>query len=97
MRYGFKDILNRLDRLDMNAYSTIDTPHMYKMITRDTDRQDLLPDNVLKNLNWDRLKHLALDENEAKASALNESRYRDFLNGYYEYVRSYGPHEGTDI
>ena len=26
------DILERLDRLDMEAFTTIDTPHMYKMI-----------------------------------------------------------------
>ena len=175
------DILERLDRLDMEAFTTIDTPHMYKMVIvggsglvllgvisratqdidaleaspeirhllakydanlrvstyinnfpynfedrlvklpvggrkilfysgslediviaklyspRDTDRQDLLSDNVLKNLDWDRLKHLALDEDEAKASALNERRYQDFLYDFREYVRSYGPHEETDI
>lgn len=175
------EILERLDRLDMEAFTTIDTPHVYKMIIvggsglvllgvisratqdidvleaspeirhllskydanlrvstyinnfpynfedrlvllpvggrkimfyacsledivvaklyspRDTDRQDLLSPNVLNNLDWERLKHLALDENEAKASALNDKRYRDFLYDYNEYVRSYGPHEGTDI
>jgi len=176
-----RDILQRLDKLDMEAYTTIDTPHMYKMIivggsglvllgvisratqdidaieaspeirhllakydanlnvstyinsfpynfedrivrlpvggrkilfytcsledivvaklysSRATDRQDLLSEKVLKNLDWDRLKHLALDENEAKASALNESRYRDFLYDYEEYVRSCCPNEETDI
>ncbi len=25
-----KDILRRLERLDMEAFATIDTPHMYK-------------------------------------------------------------------
>ena len=65
--------------------------------SRDTDRQDLLSENVLKNLDWDRLRHLALDENEAKASALNENRYRDLLYDYHEYVRSCCPNEKTDI
>lgn len=176
-----EDILQRLDKLDMEAFTTIDTPHMYKMIivggsglvllgvisratqdidaleaspeirhllakyganlrvstyinnfpynfedrlvplpvggkkilfftcslediviaklysSRDTDRQDLLSENVLKNLDWDRLRHLALDEDEAKASALNENRYRDFLYDYQEYVRSCCPNEKTDI
>ena len=176
-----KDILERLDRLDMEAFATIDTPHMYRMIivggsglvlldvitratqdidtleaspairhllekydanlrvstyinnfpynfedrlvllpvggrkilfytcsledivvaklcsSREVDRQDIISENVLKNLDWDKLKHLALDENEAKASALNEQRYRDFLYEYTEYVRRFGPDEETDI
>lgn len=176
-----KDILERLDRLDMEAFTTIDTPHMYRMVivggsglvlldvitratqdidtleaspairhllekydanlrvatyinnfpynfedrlvllpvggrkilfytcslediviaklcsSREVDRQDIISENVLKNLDWDKLKHLALDENEEKASALNEQRYRDFLYEYMEYVRRYGPDEETDI
>ena len=176
-----KDILERLDRLDMEAFTTIDTPHMYKMVivggsglvlldviaratqdidtldaspairhllekydanlrvstyinnfpfnfedrlvqipvggrkivfytcslediviaklysTREVDRQDIISKSVLKSLDWDKLKHLALDENEAKASALNERRYKDFLYEYEEYVRRYRPNEETDI
>ena len=175
------DILQRLDKLDMEAFVTIDTPHMYKMIIvggsglvllgvitratqdidaleaspeirhllakydanlrvstyinnfpynfedrlvplpvggrkilfysaslediviaklyspRASDRQDLVSENVLKNLDWERLRYLALDDSEAKASALNEQRYQDFLYDYTEYVRRWGPHEGTDI
>ena len=64
---------------------------------RDLDRQDLVSDEMLKHINWDRLRHLALDEDEAKASALNEPSYRSFLYDYNEYVRMYGPHEETDI
>lgn len=176
-----KDILERLDKMDMEAFVTIDTPHMYQMIivggsglvllgtisratqdidaleaspeirhllekydanlrvstfinnfpynfedrlhklpvggrkilfytasledivvaklysSRGTDRQDIISESVLKNIDWDKLKHLALDEDEAKSSALNERLYRDFLIDYYEYVRRYGPHEETDI
>lgn len=170
-----RDILERLDRLDMEAFTTIKTPHMYRMIivggsglvllgvisratqdidaleaspeirhllekydanlrvstyvnnfpynfedrlvplsvggrkvlfyicslediviaklysSRDRDRQDLLSENVLKDLDWERLKHLALDEDEARASAINERRYKDFLYDYTEFVRRYGP------
>ena len=176
-----KDILERLDKMDMEAFVTIDTPHMYQMIivggsglvllgtisratqdidaleaspeirhllekydanlrvstfinnfpynfedrlhklpvggrkilfytasledivvaklysSRGTDRQDIISESVLKNIDWDKLKHLALDEDEAKSSALNERLYRDFLIDYYEYVRRYGPYEETDI
>lgn len=175
------DILQRLDRLDMEAFTTIDTPNMYQMIivggsglvllgvlsratqdidaleaspeirhllakydtnlrvstyinnfpynfedrlvplsiggrkiqfytcslediviaklcsSRDTDRQDILSEDVVSHLDWERLRHLALDDNEARASALNETRYRDFLHDYREYVRRCGPHEKTDI
>ena len=175
------DILDRLDKLDMEAFTTIDTPFMYRMIIvggsglvlletitrstqdidaleaspeirhllgkydanlrvstyinnfpynfedrlhklpvggrkvvfytaslediviaklysfRDTDRQDLISKEVLQNLDWELLRHLASDPNEAKASALNERAYQDFLYDYEQYVRMYGPHERTDI
>ena len=64
---------------------------------RESDRQDLVSDEVLRELDWERLAHLALDENEAKASALNERAYRDFLYDYGQYVKRYGPHERTDV
>lgn len=32
------------------------------------------------------LEHLAMDEDEAKASALNEYRYAEFLDSYQTYV-----------
>jgi transglutaminase-like putative cysteine protease len=64
---------------------------------RAADRQDLISDAVLRELDWDLLAHLALDENEAKASALNERAYQDFLYDYGQYVRMYGPHERTDV
>ncbi len=64
---------------------------------RDTDRQDLISDEVLKNIDWEKLKHLALDPGEAKSSALNERNYLDFLYNYNEYVRRYSPDEKTDI
>ena len=64
---------------------------------RDVDRQDLVSDEVLSRIDWERLKHLALDEDEARSSALNEQSYQNFLYDYREYVRMYGPHEETDL
>jgi len=64
---------------------------------RDTDRQDIISPTVLSRIDWELLKHLALDEDEAKASALNERRYNEFLYDYREYVRRYGPHEEDDV
>ena len=176
-----KDILERLEKMDMESFVTIDTPHMYQMVIvggsglvllgtisratqdidalqaspeirhllekydanlrvsafinnfpynfedrlhklpvggrkiifyaaslediviaklysdRNTDRQDIISKSVLENIDWDRLEHLAMDDDEAKASALNEHRYRDFLIDYHEYVRRYGPHEKIDV
>ena len=112
-----EDILERLNKMDMEAFATIDDENMYQIVivggsglvllgtisratqdaSRPVDRQDLISDEVLRNVNWSRLKHLALDDDEAKASALNERSYQDFLFNYYEYVRRYGPHEDTDI
>ena len=175
------DILERLDRMDMEAFVTIDAPEMYKMIIvggsglvllgtisratqdidtleaspeirhlldkydanmrvssyicnfpynfedrlqklpvggrkiifyaaslediivaklyspRDTDRQDIISPEVLQHINWPRLRQLALDEDEAKANALNERAYYSFLHDYSEYERIYGPHENTDL
>ena len=34
-------------------------------------------------------KEIALDDDEAHASALNETRYREFLDSYLEYERKY--------
>ena len=64
---------------------------------RDTDRQDIITESVINSIDWDRLAHLALDPDEAQASALNERIHKDFLYNYYEFVRRYGPHETTDV
>ena len=52
-----------------------------------TDIQDIIDPQLLKEINWDRLEHLATAEGEAKASALNEFRYAEFLDSYRTYVR----------
>ena len=176
-----QDILERLDKLDMEAFSTIDTPDIYQMIivggsglvllgtlsratrdidalevspqilhlleaydanvrvsafencfpynfedrllelpvggrkirfytaslediiiaklhsNRDKDRQDIISDEVVRALDWKKLRELAYNEDETKASALNERAYLDFLSDYKDYVERYGPHEETDV
>lgn len=54
---------------------------------RPTDIQDIIDPQLLKEINWDRLEYLATAEGEAKASALNEFRYAEFLDSYRTYVR----------
>ena len=54
---------------------------------RDTDVHDIIDPSVLREINWNRLEHLATAEDEAKASALNEFRYAEFLDNYRTYVR----------
>lgn len=60
---------------------------LYSM--RPVDRQDIISPEVVSSVDWDRLAHLALSEDEARASALNERRYKDFLADYEEYVKRY--------
>ena len=58
---------------------------------RDTDRQDIIKDSVIKALDWDLLDQIARSDEEVKLNALNERNYQDFLFNYEEYVRRYKP------
>ena len=99
--YNYEDRLQRLPaggrKIEFFTASLEDIVIAKLYSFRDVDRQDLISEEVLKNIDWKRLKHLALDEDEAKSSALNEHSYRNFLYDYNEYVRMYGPHEETDV
>lgn len=55
--------------------------------------QDLIDPRVLAAVDWQRLEYLATDEGEAKASALNEFRYNEFLGSYKTYVERWCPCE----
>ena len=46
---------------------------------------------VRPRIDWDLLHRLATAEDEARASALNEYRYREFLDKFKEYERNYRP------
>lgn len=99
--YNFEDRLRRLPvggrKIVFYTASLEDIVIAKLFSSREKDRQDIVSDEVLRELDWDVLRHLALDENEAKASALNDRAYRDFLYDYEQYVRRYGPHERTDV
>ena len=58
---------------------------------RDTDMADITSPTVLKDIDWDLLHRLSTAEDEAQASALNEYRYREFLDKFNEYERYYRP------
>ena len=58
---------------------------------RDTDMADITSPTVLKDIDWDLLHRLATAEDEARANALNEYRYREFLDKYSDYERNYRP------
>ena len=58
---------------------------------RDTDKADVESEAVRNSLDWDLLEHLATDEDELRASILNDWRYRDFYIRYQEYVERWRP------
>lgn len=58
---------------------------------RPVDQSDIEVKEVLKKLDWDLLDKLAFDEDEAKASVLNERCYADFKANYENYVRGFKP------
>ena len=58
---------------------------------RDTDRSDLVEETILRTLNWELLDYLATDEDELKASILNDWRYADFKANYDDYDRRFSP------
>lgn len=59
----------------------------------DTDKADVESEAVRNSLDWDLLEHLATDEDELRASILNDWRYRDFYIRYQEYVERWRPCE----
>lgn len=58
---------------------------------RDKDIQDITDERVLKNIDWEKLEHLANAEDEARASALNQFRYDEFLDLYKNYAERWRP------
>ena len=54
---------------------------------RDTDKADVESEAVRNSLDWDLLEHLATDEDELRASILNDWQYRDFYIRYQAYRR----------
>lgn len=93
--YNFEDRLVQLpiegERIDFYTASLEDIVVAKLYSSRDTDRQDIISETVLQNVSWDELERLAFADDEAKASALNDRAYQDFLDNYMEYVRRFRP------
>ena len=64
---------------------------------RPIDKSDIEADEVLKKLDWELLDKLAIDENEAKASALNEENYAYLRAKYENYVGRFRPCENQHL
>lgn len=62
---------------------------------RDTDRQDIIDKRVVDMIDWGKLHELVTSENESVLSSLNRRQYMDLLDNYNEYVRRYGPCDGS--
>ncbi len=99
--YIFNFPYNYEDRLIPLPFNTLKidffTPCLEDLViaklcsNRDTDLADVESSNVRESLNWDFLDYLAHDENEAKASAMNDRCYEEFLVRYENYVRRWHP------
>lgn len=74
-------------RIDFYTASLEDIVIAKLYSNRPTDVQDLIDPDVLRAIDWDRLEYLATAEDEARASALNDFRYAEFLDSYRTYVR----------
>ncbi len=73
-------------RIDFYTASLEDIVIAKLYSARQKDMQDIIDDNVLAAIDWNRLEYLATAEEEAQASALNPYRYREFLDSYKSYV-----------
>lgn len=93
--YNYEDRLVLLpihgEKIDFYTASLEDIVIAKLYSYRETDRQDILHPDVLSRMDWQQLEHLALAEDEARSSALNDRAYQEFLYNYQEYVRRYRP------
>lgn len=58
---------------------------------RPVDQFDVETKEVLRNLDWNLLEKLAFDEDELKASILNDQNYSEFVERYNRYVVRFKP------
>lgn len=93
--YNYEDRLRKIpiegQKIDFYTASLEDIVIAKLFSYRDTDRQDLIDEKVIQAIDWKKLDVLAKDEDEIKASVLNDRCYQDFLYDYKEYVRRYRP------
>ena len=93
--YNYEDRLKPLPirgrKIDCFTASLEDIVIAKLFSCRDTDRQDIITDTVIKALDWNLLEQIARSDDEVRLNALNERNYNDFLFNYEEYVRRYRP------
>jgi len=88
--YNFEDRIISLaldtKKIDFFVASLEDIVVAKLYSVRSVDRHDIEMPELLKHLDWGKLHNLVINENEAKANALNERNYNDMLFNYTEYV-----------
>ena len=92
--YNYEDRLHKLEiessKIDFYTASLEDIVIAKLCSFRDTDRQDVISPEVLKEIDWDLLEKLATDEDELKAN-ISDRGYSEFMYNYEEYVRRFRP------
>lgn len=87
--YNYLDRLHKLDiegqAMEFYTASLEDIVIAKLYSVRDSDARDIEAPEVVSSIDWDKLEMLALDENEAQASRLNDRLYQEFLVSYYQY------------
>ena len=93
--YNYEDRLVKLPivgkRIDFYSASLEDIVVAKLYSNRPTDKKDVENPSILQAIDWEKLENMACNENEARASALNESNYFYFKQNYDEYVRRFRP------
>lgn len=91
--YNCDDRLIKLDvggrRIDFYSLSLEDIIISKLYSSRAKDWDDITNEHLLQVVDWDILERLALDEDEAKASRLNDRVYSEFMQSYLDYIRRY--------
>lgn len=93
--YNYEDRLKPIDiptrRIQYFTASLEDIVIAKLCSYRDKDFEDISSDSVVSRIDWDLLDKLAHDEDELRASIMNDRQYSDFLIGYDRYVRRCKP------
>lgn len=97
--YNYEDRLVPLKvggrKIDYYSASLEDIVIAKLYASRPQDIRDITDERVRLSIDWARLEQLALSEDEAAASALNERAYKDFLHSYFEFVERWKPCENS--
>lgn len=93
--YNYEDRIKKLDIdtkvIDFYTASLEDVVITKLCSYREKDQQDIEAPDVIKNINWELLHELAVNDDEIKANCLSEYNYRSFLQSYTEYERRFHP------